>query len=232
MKKTIPLIIAIVGLAGCSNYKDENKQHVIVNNENKSLPYLTPYLTATKSPYQELICDFKNTWESYVFLIGWRESKDVDYDLSKITPEQKKETIQKGTEILKAEADKKSLTNLNSTILANYYLAKYEYKEAIFWAFKGAESGSASCMHLLGQAYVSGDQGVVQDFEEGLKWIYLGAALGEKSCKKWVNEGIGYLFTDKNFKKMILAAQKNSTSWMKEHSELFASSNQLPEKKL
>ncbi len=234
MKKTVPLLfISTICLLGCSNYKEDNSETGFLNHGSKELPYVAPYLTTTKSPYRGLICGFENTWESYVFLVGWRESKDNSFNLVTLTADQKKEIIKKGIEILSSDASIKTSPYLNSTILANYYSYKQDHKQAMFWAFKGAESGSASCMHILGKAYMSGTQGLVQDFEEGLKWVYLGSALGDKACEKWIKEGVSsYLFKDKSFKGMVLEAQKKSSSWMKEHSEFFATSENHYEKKL
>ncbi len=229
MKRTLTLIATILGLTGCSQYTKE-KDNSSIKNSSNSLSYFAPYFTTREPSNQCLISSLQKTWKNDILLIGWKKNANVGYDISRLTSDEKVLLIEEGIQYLQEQTDQKEPVKTSSTILAHYYFSEKDYKKAMYWAFKGAESGSASCMYLLGRAHISGDEGVVQDFEEALKWIYLASALGDKSCKHWIDEGVHFLFKDNNFKKTVLEAQKRSSMWMKEHSDFFASLDQESKK--
>lgn len=218
-KRVLSLILGMLGLSACSQYSETTKNSS--SNTSASLMRFMNDIDCRIALKAALVTPYRS-WENDVFLIGWKRCDAVGYDISKLTSQERVQVIEHGIKILKADADKQEYAKVNRTILANYYYSKEDFSKAVYWAFKGAESGSSSCMVILSNAYMSGDEGLVKDFEEGLKWIYLGAALGNKECKKLINEDFKNLVVGKKSPTLVLNAQKRATEWMKEHSELFA----------
>lgn len=171
-----------------------------------------------------------NSWESDILLIGWKVSDKVGYDLSVLSEKEKQQLIETGIKVLINDADRAVCAKTNCAVLTNYYYAKNDFKKAIYWAFKGAENGSCSCMHVLSLAYMCGEQGVVQNFEEGLKWAYLGAACGDRACQSLVDTSANNCFSKEEQRDLILASQRKANDWMQEHTKLFASRDQLDER--
>jgi TPR repeat protein len=93
----------------------------------------------------------------------------------------------------------------------HYYFDDKCYRKAMYWAFKGAEKGSAKCMLLLREAYGAGF-GVVQNTEECLKWLVLAAAIGNEEAQKEVS-----ILERPNYKTLSLLPDADARSIIKDH---------------
>jgi len=143
------------------------------------------------------------------------------------------------------QLDRIALMEENALVLDNkescfhlaehYYFDDKCYRKAMYWAFKGAEKGSAECMLLLRKAYGAGF-GVVQDTEECLKWLVLAAAIGNEEAQKEVSilERPNYqtlsLLPDADARSIIKdnevlwkEVRKRAKAWMDSHQSLFLS---------
>jgi hypothetical protein len=165
-----------------------------------------------------------NTWDGCVLLSGWADSKECGYNASSLSDEDRALFTARGLSIIEANADIKCYEQLNPIILSSYYRDKEDYKKAMYWAFRGAEKGSSSCMLILANTYKSGN-GLVQDVSEAIKWTYLGAAAGDAGCKQWIeNNGISGL-SNQYVAPFLIEGQKRANQWMKEHPDVFISAD-------
>lgn len=116
-------------------------------------------------------------------------------------------------------------------LIAYQHYQNRDFKEALKWAYAGAELGSSESMLLLRNAYGHGS-GVIQDTEECLKWLFLAGALGDDQAQKEITnlEATLMLTLSVSADPQALAehhdtqwnaAKQKASNWMGSHSNLF-----------
>lgn len=143
---------------------------------------------------------------------------DLEFTLQGLTREDRYDYLQIGKRVV--EEDSNPSANYFIGDLASYYFDKWDYKKALYYALKGAEKGSISCMRLLTTAYDEG-KGVIRDQVESLKWIYLASAIGSPQAKDTV-ANLEKLNSESS-KNMVRDARDRAIAWMNAHPEAFIS---------
>ncbi|MGL4347943.1 MAG: hypothetical protein ACRCSV_00590 [Chlamydiales bacterium] len=208
-------IIQEVGTATRTENKD-GQVHTTIDSTTEITEKVTPELI------QSRIDSLLKTYEGSLLYVGWDNGEKCDYDISVLTKGERARAIESGIAILSEIALSEETDLICSETLAGYFYEKQEYKKAIYWAFYGAENGSAVCMTLLSDSHIRGI-GVVQNFEEGLKWTYLAAAKGDKISQKWVKKYGIKAVTDKDLAPILNDAKLRANKWMLDHSDIFIS---------
>jgi TPR repeat protein len=87
-----------------------------------------------------------------------------------------------------------------------------DYKQAVSWYQKAAESGDPPAQFDLGRIYESGQEGVAMDYVEAHKWWSIAAAGGEERAKKSRN-----IIERSMTPEQIAEAKRRASEWMKAH---------------